>query len=307
MHSRLVSTWWRPVDVTYWADYANESRGHRRPKIWVKDPSGEIWLRKEPPPPDPSRPTTARRSEPAVEVFALELSKRAGIDAAEARPATWLGQRGVVSRRFHDADEQHHPGAELLGLPEESASTPESRQRRDAAYAAATLDRVRDQLRELEDKHGVSLIAPFARVLAFDAWLGNGDRHSGNWAIVSSPRGWRLAPMYDPAACLGVELTDERRELTGTTDEVVRRYAERCGSGFGGGADGRPGISMVELTQKLAKWPEWDATISELLPIFVDLTQKAEMLLTEIPDSWLSAERKRFAARLLAHRVTLLR
>jgi hypothetical protein len=205
---------------------------------------------------------------------------------------------------FHNADEQHHPGSELLGLPSESGSSPETRKRRRDAYASATLERVREKLREVEDDYGVELVAPFARILAFDAWVGNGDRHSGNWAVVTGPRGARLAPMYDPTACLGVELTDERPELAATTDARIARYAGRCSSGFGGGiADGRPGILMTELATRLERWPEWGSALDELVPRFKELTPQVELLLEAIPEGWLSAQRKRFAARLLAHRV----
>jgi hypothetical protein len=71
----IEPNWWDPVNVTGWNLFASEPRG-RRPKTWLIDPAGVVWLRKSPPPLDPARPHTARRSEPAVEVFALELAIR---------------------------------------------------------------------------------------------------------------------------------------------------------------------------------------------------------------------------------------
>lgn len=306
-HSVAVASWWNPVDVTTWEDYAPESRGPRRPKLWVKDRDGTIWLRKSPPPPDPTRPHTARRCEPAIEVLALELARRVEVPTSFARPATWgSDQRGVVSERFHASDEEHHPGAELLGLPEESASSPEAKQRRDAGRASATLDRVLEKLTELGRSYSADLLRPFARMLVVDAWLGNGDRHSGNWALVTGSRGARLAPMYDPAACLGVELTDDRPELLDPSEERIKRYVERCPTGFGGGVtDGRTGIPMVELVEKLARWPIWQDAVSELKPQLEAVTREAEGIIDAIPDEWLSPGRKRFAAIVLGRRVTL--
>jgi hypothetical protein len=300
-----VSSWWAPVDVTTWREHVPEPRG-KRPKHWVKDPGGGIWLRKTPPARDPSRPNTARLTEPAIEVLAIELARRIGIETAEIRPAMWNGERGVVSRRFHDADEQHHPGAELLGLPGESGSDLEAKKRRDQGRASATLERVRAKLLELEQQYGVTLLAPFARVLVFDAWIGNGDRHSGNWAIVTGPRGARFSPMYDPTACLGVELTDERAELVTPTESATARYASRCPSGFGGGDDGRTGIPMVEVVGRLGSWPEWHDAVSELRPRLIEATRAARALLDDIPDEWISPARRSFAARVLAYRVTLI-
>jgi hypothetical protein len=302
-----VPPWWEPVDVSAWTDYAPEPRGPRRPKQWIKDPDGGVWLRKSPPPARPDQPHTARRTEPAIEVLALELARRAGVDSAGTRLATWQpGERGVVSPRFHDDDEQHHPGSELLGLSAESGTSPEARRRRNEGRASATLERVHEKLRELEQSHRVALVPAFVRILAVDAWLGNGDRHSGNWALITGPRGARLAPMYDPTACLGVELTDDRRELVAPTDDALRRYVERCGSGFGGGeVDGRTGIPMREILPKLATWPEWKVAISELAPRFTSLTNEVGALLEEIPDDWLPRSRKAFVAGVLALRVRL--
>lgn len=293
------------VDVTGWARYASEPRG-RRPKFWYQDPTGNVWLRKQPPPPDPTRPNTARRSEPAIELLALELARRAGVPVAQAKPAIWSDERGIISPRFHGDDEQHHPGAELLGLPSDSGSSPGARQRRNDGRASATLERVREKLTELEQEHGTELLMPFVRILVVDAWLGNGDRHSGNWALITGAHGARLAPMYDPTACLGVELTDERPELNATTDDLIARYCERCPSGFGGGADGRTGIPMRELLGRLVAWPEWSHAVSELRPALTELAGELDGLMNEIPDGWLSAPRKQFALRVLRRRVTLL-
>lgn len=294
-------TWWEPIDATDWEPYAPESRGHKRPKFWFKDAYDGVWLRKEPPRPDEKHPHTARRSEPAVEALAIELARRAGLEVADTRPATWGSTRGVVSKRFHESDEQHHPGAELLGMPDETGSSPDFKNRRDAARASATFETAIAKLESLQATYGVELIQPFARVLVFDAWLGNGDRHSGNWAVITGPRGARFAPMYDPTACLGVELTDDRIELADPSDERIRRYARNCPSGFGGGAtDGRTGIAMRELVEKLAHWKPWGDALSEMKPVLVEVTQQAEDVLRAVPDDWLSAARKRFAARMLA-------
>jgi hypothetical protein len=286
------------MDVSDWRAHALEPRG-KRPKRWLIDGQGGIWLRKA-----PWRPH-AVASEPAIEVFALELARRAGIEAAETRPAFWREGRGVVSRRFHAEDETSHPGSELLGLPGESGAGPDAKRQRDEGRAAATLARVRGKLLELEADMGVQLVAPFVRILAFDAWIGNADRHSGNWAVITGPRGARLSAMYDPAACLGSELTEGRRELANPSDEDIARYAERCGSGFGGGADGRTGIPMSEVLGVASGWPEWALAVSELGPRFRTLTGEAAAMLDEIPTDWLSDGRKRFALRLLARRVTI--
>ena len=303
-------SWVQPIDVTTWEPYATEPRGGRREKRWVTGPNGQRWLRKMPPRPDPKRPHTARRSEPAIEVLALQLAHRCELATADTRLAFWETptgvERGVVSLQFHAPDETHHPGAELLGLSPESGSDEQAKRRRDEGRASASLDAVRAKLVDLENAYGAALLAPFVRILAMDAWLGNGDRHSGNWALIRGPRGSRLAPMYDPTACLGVELTDDRRELCAPTDSAVDRYIRRCPSGFGGGgADGRTGIPMAEVLTQLATWSEWPAAISELVPRFRHQLDGLPTVLHAISDEWLSPQRKAFVSRVLAARVRL--
>jgi hypothetical protein len=280
-----------------------------RPKLWVKDPDGNVWLRKEPlSPPSAEKPQhTARRTESAIELLALELARRVGIDTAIARPATWNDGRGVVSRRFHQSDEEHHPGGELLSLALESGASPEAKRRRDEGRASATVERVRMKLEELEQAHGVPLLAPLSRILVFDAWIGNGDRHAGNWAVITGTHGARFAPMFDPAACLGVELTDERLDLVLSSAERIDRYIQKCGSGFGGGlADGRTGLPMREVLPLLAAWPEWHEAISELAPQVGNVLSEVPGILEEIPEDWLPPPRKRFAARVLKRRATIV-
>jgi hypothetical protein len=303
----MTVSWWEPLDVSNWTEFADEARG-RRPKLWVKDPEGNVWLRKEPlPPPSAEKPQhTARRTEPAIEILALELAKRVGVETSIARPATWKAGRGVVSRRFHENDEEHHPGGELLSLALESGSGPEAKRRRDEGRASATIELVRAKLEDLEAAHGAPLLVPLARILVFDAWIGNGDRHAGNWAIITGPRGTRFAPMFDPAACLGVELTDERLELVLSGDDHVTRYVGKCGSGFGGGlADGRTGLPMWEVVQRLAAWPAWGEAISELAPRVREVVSDVPDIVNEIPHDWLPGPRKRFATLVLERRAIL--
>jgi hypothetical protein len=168
------------------------------------------------------------------------------------------------------------------------------------------MERVRSKLADLEREHGVPLLAPLSRILVFDAWIGNVDRHAGNWAVITGPRGARLAPMFDPAACLGVEMTDKSLDLVLFSDERLDRYIDKCGSGFGGGlSDGRSGIPMREALLLLATWPEWHEAISELAPRIRKVLSDVPGILDEIPDDWLPTPRKRFAARVLERRARL--
>jgi hypothetical protein len=106
-----------------------------------------------------------------------------------------------------------------------------------------TVPLVRSALEEHERRRpGDSVLTPFAQTCAFDAWIGNADRHQENWGMIRSVSGgFRLAPMFDPAACLGVELDDANRlfDATKSTAAAIQKYMLGCPSGFGGRSEDR--------------------------------------------------------------------
>jgi hypothetical protein len=290
-------TWWEVIDVTDWPASDREPRG-RRAKAWVTDLSGRRWLRKGirgwEKVPGGSRPT-----EPAIEAFTLELARACGFDVAFGRPATWRSNagevRGFVSRMFHDDSEEQFTGAEIV----ESGADDERQ-----ARIAATPTTVRRALERLSVARGADLLGPFVRMLAFDAWIGNGDRHLGNWAVLVSADVCRLAPMFDTAGCLGAELGDRAACLR--PDAELQEYAAGCRSGFGDGvAD--PGLHHSKLVEIVRGWPEWRSAYEDLVPRFnLALSNDVDALLAEVPEAWWPTPRRQFARRLLEVRVRIL-
>jgi hypothetical protein len=301
-----VVTWWEVVDVSEWPELQGEPRGLRA-KQWVTDPSGQPWLRKGIRGWDKvaggSRPT-----ECAIEAFTLELARRCGFDVAHGRAATWKSAagevRGFVSRKFHDESEEQRTGAELVdsGAREDTA-----------ARVAASLPIVRSALVQQQDTYerrwgeSIDLVTPFLKMLAFDAWIGNGDRHLGNWALLVSRHTCRLAPMFDTAGCLGAELLANHACLAATaTEATLATYAHGCKSGFGDGST-RPGIFQDEVLSAVRAWPEWGSAYREVVPrCKAALSNDAPALLASVPDAWWPQQRRWFAHRMLVLRVKLL-
>lgn len=256
LHDVLSMRWWFTPDVTRWTKTADEWIGLRE-KLWVVDSLGALWLRK--------KPLSWRATELAIEAFTLELARRCGYGVAFGRCCTWETEggvvRGFVSRKFHDTTEEQSVGGLLLApkldLPPDLTPDVVEAQRR----TLSTIELTREVLREQEDRYRVDLRGPFLRMLVFDAWIGNSDRHSANWAIlVRGPlhgSACRLAPMYDTAGCLLANLTDEtveRRFASGLEDAALQRYAEKCRSGFGDGV-AEPGILHRDLLEQLRNGP----------------------------------------------------
>lgn len=285
---------WKELDVTSWPQVHQETRG-RRVKLWVEAPDGSHWLRKE--------PRDSRPFEPAIEALMLRLAEEVGVTAAEGSVCVWLDgsemKRGLIVRLFLNRKrEQLALGRELL-------------KQHDTRYVAEakwehTLARVRAALLRV-GSDDTSLTLAFAKMLAFDAWIGNGDRHQENWGVIE-PTGagpTRLAPMFDPASCLGTELQEHNRHLDGTacTTEEIEGYTSRCPSGFG---DGHAPINLEGLAQEAGQWPEWKENVRSWLAEFSNGMDTFREFLSSVPDLWLPPPRKLFALRLLEHRLRWL-
>lgn len=286
---------WQTLDVSEWRAALAEPRGQRA-KLWVIAPDGSDWLRKE--------PRESRPYEPAVEMLMLQLARQAGLRAAEGIACHWRdagkSKRGVVVRLFvNRAKEQLASGAQLLS-------------RHDPDYQAEakwqhTIGRVREVLVQQEAAGGQNLLLNFAQQIAFDAWIGNGDRHQGNWSVIlpEDGSGARLAPMYDPAACLGTELQDDHLQLDvrRRTTADLQRYLLRSPSGFG---DGTRPLGLVQVVDTIKEWPEWRENAGSWLAAFRNAFNTLRVLLPSVDASWLPEHRKIFIVTLLEQRLLWL-
>lgn len=281
-------------DSSGWEELNLEARG-KRAKRWIRG-RGLLWLRKE--------PRHLRPTEPAIESMTLRLARAAGLAASESRLTTWRdpargSKQGILVRRFLDDahTETLSEGIRLLP-PVRHGYDPQNR-------GHHTLSAVRDALERNESRLGVPLLKPFAEMLLFDAWIGNSDRHQENWGIIEFGRSGRLAPLYDTAACLGVELTDGAELLAASCPSERReRYVEACGSGFGDGS--RSVIPQRDLVLQLKGWPEWNQSLALLSRFRELLAGGVSDYLATVPPEWLARERHNFVIDILERRLKWL-
>ncbi|MCC7072534.1 MAG: HipA domain-containing protein [Deltaproteobacteria bacterium] len=285
-------------DASSWPVVGEEIRGQRE-KHWVRAPDATVWLRK--------RHRPARPFEPAIEVLALELARACYIEAAQATLATWTDAggapaRGICVLRFLQQNDELVAGYELL-CAVDRAYDPERRE-------AHTLERVVHALRHHEGLTDHPLVEPFSRMLMFDAWIGNTDRHPGNWSLVRRDGSLRFAPMYDPAGSLGAELQPDASLLLPSQSpseserhEVAHaRYIARCPSGFGDGA------KLVPLEAVVSAAAAARLLSASLLPTFeTALRERVPELLRTFADDALPAVRKRFIVDILTRRLAWLK
>ncbi len=169
---------------------------------------------------------------------------------------------------------------------------------------AQTPTNVRDSLARLGESAGTDLVTPFAFMLAFDAWIGNVDRHQQNWGVIRRGRSIRLAPMFDPASCLGVELLEEHELLRGPSEQMLRKYVDNCPSGFG---DGTRQLRMRDVVAQVCDWPEWTNNVTRWLAGFEKAANTTKEWLAAVPVEWLTDARKELANALLKARLDWLK
>lgn len=190
------------------------------------------------------------------EKIASELASLIDLPAAAVELAKCQDQRGIVTFDFTrelSESSEHRKGAQgwteighlvhgnelLLKLvgpyypAEQTYRVPDH-----------TVDRVFDVLERPEvlpppdldgRRPGLSAAGVFVGYLLLDAWIGNTDRHHGNWAVIDL-RGkptQRLSPTYDHASSLGRELQEQElsdRVTTHDRNRTVEAYLKNKGA-----------------------------------------------------------------------------
>lgn len=227
----------------------------------------------------------------------LRLGQQAGLTAPDGYVCTWGEKgpqsRGIIIRLFLDSRREELSLGSVLLRERDREYDPESKWMQ-------TLPRVRAALEAFDTP---SLMTDFARLVAFDCWIGNADRHQENWGVISSMAGdIRLAPMFDPASCLGAELQEGNKHLsTGLNAKMISKYMDQCGSGFG---DGKAGIPLRTVLDELRSWPEWKSLAPCWVADFRSAMDTFQGLLATVPSLWLPDHRKRFALELLEARLS---
>lgn len=281
---------WSELDTTTWLVVGEESRG-KRTKVWVEDPEGDRWLRKE--------PRDSRPFEPAVEAIALRLARAAGLSAPSSHVSRWRDRsgnehRGILVQLFVDEDETLSLGSEELASEGDYEAED---------HGAHTVERVLQRLRGL-GAPGSACVEDFLRVVLFDAWIGNGDRHQENWGLIrragTAPR---LTPIFDPMPSMGVELFDE----ASIARALIRlnNYVLKCPSGFGAGRGGGT-LRQPAVLAAARKAPEW-ANCCRLLADFERVLNTIPVFLETVPSTWLTDKRASFALASLTARLQWLR
>lgn len=271
-----------------------------KPKQWLRDPDGQLWLWKERTEQSDGRGGHFPKGDDWSEVVAGRLGEALGIPVARVELAARGAIAGVVSRSvLADEHETLVHGNELLGEAGIGTGGPRDR-------TGYTIEAVRQVLQGVSSPSASADVPGaypwFVGYLLLDALVGNTDRHQDNWAVLRTGFApTRLAPSFDHASCLGFLLSDaDRTERLATKDHLrqVDAFAAAARSKF----EDRPGVIDVACgalagleTEAQAHWSQVIAGAPPLDP-FLD----------ELPDDRLSTASRQFASALYRHNLTSL-
>lgn len=285
------------TDVSGWEPADEEPLG-TKPKQWVRDAEGVLWLWKESTTQRDRRHGAFRKGDDWAEVVAGRVGAHLGVPVAWVELATRGRQFGVISRTVLVGDREvlvH--GNELLAEAGVASAGPRDRSGYTIAAVASVLEGVAPPV---PSERLPMAFDWFAGYLLLDALVGNTDRHQDNWATIRSPNGRRLAPSFDHASCLGFLLSDEERSdrLSGEGARSVAEYAAAATSKF----EGRPttiGAAVAALERTAAPVQSYWRDRLEGAPSVDDA-------LSGVPEDRMTQPARRFARALYARNHELL-
>jgi HipA-like C-terminal domain len=238
------------VDIPQDAREDTEQLGSK-PKFWVTLADGR-WLFKA------ARPNTG---EDWAEKVAAELAKILDVDAAEVELATYVSQRGCISKNFiqRDRGEALIHGNEVLAAIVSGYDKTKIMKQSDH-----TVDNIIKSLTNfLPDGSSAASLKQLAEFMVFDALIGNTDRHHENWGMrlrlmyAKDSYPFSVAPSYDHASALGRECLNERCEKI-LRENNVGKYVRAAHGGVYWLPTDAKGVSPLKLVELAsAKYPTY--------------------------------------------------
>ncbi len=219
------------------------------------------------------------------------------------------GQIRFLSRYFLKKKQTLVHGAQIFASYLEDEQFVEEVERARAAREIFTFQFVEEAIRARFPDETASLMEAFVRMLAFDAIVGNNDRHHYNWGGVVHALGAHepyFAPIYDSARALFWNFSEDRLAArwknapSSERDRFLTRYIENSRPKTG--CDGFSNLNHFQLIERLCDHhPSYHTALVDLYR--PDLLKNVSALFrTEFRDLF-SEQRKEIILECLARRL----
>jgi hypothetical protein len=271
-----------------------------KPKFWFRWPSGDRrWLFKY------ARSATG---EHWAEKISAEVARIFDIPHADIELAEFGGKRGSASPTFVPPGIDLIHGNEILAGRILGYDAKKKFRQSDHTFrriVAAFYDIFPEGARRSE------ALTTLAGYLTLDAIVCNVDRHHENWGILrSSSRANRvatqtIAPTFDHASSLGRELRDDKRTLLLKQKRIAEYVSKGLGAIYWKETDPK-GENPLALCRRAANihrsyFQYWINRIKNIAPA------ELEVLVSDVPDDWMSPIAKQFAKAILLYTTNELR
>ena len=249
-------------------------------------------------------------NESVTEHLLTRIGQKIGLNMAESQ-LMWFGrQLRFMSRYFlrHEREQLIH-GAEIFGGYLQDRKFVEEIEAANQSRNIFTFQFVEDAIRDRFEEHAEELLLEFARLIAFDAIVGNNDRHYYNWGVITDigrRKPPKFSPIYDTARALFwnttesvlVKMAGDRKRR----DAWMRKYVERCFPKIGW--DGRESLNHFGLIREISmRRPCYGRMLAGLCPL--NLAEISAGLIDAEFDGLITPVRADFIAECLDRRATL--
>lgn len=245
-------------------------------------------------------------NESITEHLLTRLGQALQLEIADSRLMWVRGQLRFLSRYFLKPDESLVHGAEIFAGYLADRKFVEEVEARKQSREVFTYQVVEDAIITLFYDQADEILSGFVRLLAFDAIVGNNDRHYYNWGVITQVEGKRpprLAPIYDTARALFWNITEEKLEeieRQKQRETYIEAYVNKSQPKTGW--DDTPGINHFALMRALAGHSSNLQNVLKEIPVDT-LMEKAHGLLDGEFSGLMSERRVRFVLSCLQRRI----
>jgi hypothetical protein len=251
--------------------------------------------------------------ESITEFLLNRLGETLGIRMAKSKLAYGGSQIRFLSKYFLAADESLVHGAQIYsGYLGDDPEFVEQIERNKLAKEWLTLQITQKALLKFFPLYADAILEDLVRMLLFDAWVGNNDRHFYNWGVVTDIKGRKkpyFSPVYDTARGLFWNFAERKIvSLHKNANELERQIQNYIsGSCPKIGWDSEVDINHIRLVEQIAKF-NFGIKRDDIRSLFGDDSlKKCEFLIQHEFDGLLSPERKYVILHCLQRRIEEIR
>ena len=251
--------------------------------------------------------------ESITEYLLNRLGEALGIYMAESKLAYGGSQIRFLSKYFLSTDQSLVHGAQIYaGYLGDDQEFVEQIERNKLAKEWLTLQITQKALIKFFPLYADEILEELVKMLLFDAWVGNNDRHFYNWGVVMDVKGRHkpyFSPVYDTARGLFWNFTEQKivslQKNSKELDAQIKKYI--VGSCPKVGWDGEPDLNHIRLVELIAKY-SFGIKREDIHDLFSEENLKrCRKLIHEEFDGLLSQERIYVVNRCLEQRIEEIR